>query len=168
MSEADHLLRVAIWQAHGQRCAYTGDPIRFQELELDHVIPKRLEKSPEQLEQILRELKLPSDFDIDSIENLLPSSGYTNRRKGSSIDHVRIAHGLALAREKASRVRQIRDELDRAALLVYGPGGRARVAGLLAAATRRAEHHIVADHVGLWIHERPGDEAQYIGNVADA
>ena len=57
---------------------------------------------------------------------------------------------------------------ENAALLVYGPGGRARVAGLLAAAIDQAEHIVVPDQIRLWVHEQPGVEAQYVGTVADA
>lgn len=108
----DHLLRVAIWEAHGRRCAYTGDPIRFTDLEIDHVVPQRLRQRPEELRQTLHALKLPPDFDLDGIENLLPSSGRANRQKGGSPTDLRTAHALELARGKTRQIEQIRSRLE--------------------------------------------------------
>jgi 5-methylcytosine-specific restriction endonuclease McrA len=31
--------RQAIWEAHAKKCAYTGAPIDWSELEIDHIIP---------------------------------------------------------------------------------------------------------------------------------
>ncbi len=109
----DHLLRVAIWEAHERRCAYTGDPIRFADLEIDHVIPQRLRQRPEELSQTLHTLQLPPDFDLDGIENLLPSSGRANRQKGASTTDLRTAHALELARTKTRQIKQIRDRLEK-------------------------------------------------------
>jgi hypothetical protein len=30
--------RRAIWEAHGKRCAYFGDPLSFALLEIDHIL----------------------------------------------------------------------------------------------------------------------------------
>ena len=31
--------RLALWEAHGRKCAYTGEPVAWSELEIDHIIP---------------------------------------------------------------------------------------------------------------------------------
>lgn len=77
-------MRHAIWLVHKQRCAYCYEPVRFSDLSIDHVIPQTFSNKPE-LAEILSVLGLPKDFDLFSIENLLPAHQHCNRAKGSDI-----------------------------------------------------------------------------------
>ena len=107
----DHLLRVAIWEAHGRQCAYSGEAIRFAELQIDHVIPKHLSSKPTELSGLLQQYGLAENFDLDGIENLLPTLGRANGQKGGSVGDLRTAHARALARTHATDVVRIRQRL---------------------------------------------------------
>ena len=65
-----------------------------------------MKQEPEKLAELLSEYALPSSFDLDSFENLVPTSGFPNRQKGASINKIRMSHYLALAQEKAPQVRK--------------------------------------------------------------
>lgn len=72
-------VRAAIWQAHGRRCAYTGEPVSFDRLEIDHLIP--LATSPAEIERLINAGIIGIDFDLDGFGNLLPTTGFQNNRK---------------------------------------------------------------------------------------
>jgi hypothetical protein len=63
------LERVAVWRAWKKRCAYTGEPIRFADLQIDHLIPEELLNRPHELSDLTRQLGLPSDFTVNSFPN---------------------------------------------------------------------------------------------------
>lgn len=95
--------RRAIWQAGGCACAYCGDPIRFRDTEIDHIVPRSLDA------QSLAEQKvqqgLPADFDINGYENLAPTCAACNRRKSTHVVQAgRLAIELAIASRLKSRV----------------------------------------------------------------
>jgi len=81
----DDLLRHALWEAHGHKCAYdpTGAKIeRLGDMEVDHVLPESLWRNDPRLPGILKTLDLPPDYHRDSLDNLLPVRKGSNRQKG--------------------------------------------------------------------------------------
>lgn len=78
-------LRIGLWEAHGRRCIYCGDPLAYRELEIDHVIPKHLGSNPQALGELLLSLELPFDFDLNDRRNLLPAHNHCNARKSGSV-----------------------------------------------------------------------------------
>ena len=78
--------RAAIWQAHQMRCAYTGDPVPvpFAVLQIDHIIPIAITQPD--FDQLIARGLIPSTFELNGLENLLPTSSYQN---GSKQDRVR-------------------------------------------------------------------------------
>lgn len=100
--------RVALWRAWGKRCFYSGQPIPFQDLEVDHVIPASLAKHPEQLSALLKRLSLPPDFDLNSFHNLVPALHSENRRKsGRSLPDAGLV--LCLDRVKSQYEHVVRE-----------------------------------------------------------
>lgn len=99
-------LRYAIWIAHGKRDAYGGDLIEhFGDLEIDHIIPKSTNK--ELLNEKVLKYNLSSDFTLDSIENLLPTSKLRNRQKsGVSFNESSERFYLAYAQEKKKLIEE--------------------------------------------------------------
>lgn len=71
-------LRLAIYEAYKGRCFYTGKPMSYTDFEVDHVIPESLAS---EIETIKERLGLGDDFDINSVENLVPSRPGVNLRK---------------------------------------------------------------------------------------
>jgi hypothetical protein len=88
------------------RCVYTGDPLPFSALEIDHIVPLRI--SSEELARLKANGVIPADFDLNGLDNLLPTSRYTNGRK---LDRVRgdnaLVHFLDLARSSRPEVEKI-------------------------------------------------------------
>jgi 5-methylcytosine-specific restriction endonuclease McrA len=78
-------VRFAVWQCHGAICWMCKEPLRFLATVIDHVIPESLSRRPAELERIIHNLGLPTDFDIDGFENLLPSCAPCNLAKGKRV-----------------------------------------------------------------------------------
>ena len=66
------------------RCAYTGDPVPFAALQIDHIIPIAITQPD--FDQLIARGLIPSTFELNGLENLLPTSSYQN---GSKQDRVR-------------------------------------------------------------------------------
>ncbi|MFN2446738.1 MAG: HNH endonuclease [Vicinamibacterales bacterium] len=58
--------RVASWRAWDKKCAYTGEPIAFRDLEIDHVIPEEMLYRPDEIQALRGRLNLANDFDLNS------------------------------------------------------------------------------------------------------
>ena len=79
-----YCLRLAIWMAHDKRSGYEDKPILFKDMEIDHIIPRRVLYNPKEQNEIEKwrsKYSLDPDFDIDGIENLCPSTRSFNLRK---------------------------------------------------------------------------------------
>jgi hypothetical protein len=79
------LVRQAIWEVYYRRCYYSDVSIKIHELQLDHVIPLHLLKKPKELQKTLKQFKLPADFRVKSILNVVPCLPKENSRKGKDI-----------------------------------------------------------------------------------
>lgn len=77
--------RFALWRVYGRKCFYCGQPILFQEITVDHVLPEHLLDKPEELLKIRMDYGLGSDFSINDYCNWVPSHAHCNREKGTAI-----------------------------------------------------------------------------------
>lgn len=75
-------LRLALYNAYKGKCFYTGEPVPYQDFEIDHIIPESLASD---IDIIKNRLKLGDDFDINSIENLVPCRPGVNLRKNDGL-----------------------------------------------------------------------------------
>lgn len=75
-------LRLAIYEAYKGKCFYTGEPVPYQDYEVDHIIPESLTTD---IDTIKKRLGLGDDFDINSVENLVPSRPGVNLRKNGQL-----------------------------------------------------------------------------------
>ncbi len=94
-------LRHAIWLTHNRRCVYCSEPLSFAEVDIDHVIPETLAGKPE-LPEILARLDLPAEFDLFSIQNLVPTHRRCNLAKTSDVFNEASARFFLHRAEKAS------------------------------------------------------------------
>jgi len=99
-------LRAAIWQAHSRRCAYTGDLLKFSDVQVDHIIPVNIDEAS--LSALVVRKIVPKDFDLNGLGNLLPTSAFQNARKGADLkgDNALI-HFLGMAAEYAPKISKI-------------------------------------------------------------
>lgn len=100
----DTSVRVAIWKIYERKDCYTGEPIAFRELEVDHIIPQELFKDEDRLFKVLDDLGLPRDFKRDCLENYLPTRRGPNSSKGDTIDYHRIENGLSTAQRHVDKI----------------------------------------------------------------
>jgi 5-methylcytosine-specific restriction endonuclease McrA len=77
--------RFAVWLCHGKKCYWCGEPMRYRESTVDHVLPEHLLEKPEQLKKELLEYGLPSDFKLNSFGNWLPCHDKCNKSKGGKV-----------------------------------------------------------------------------------
>jgi hypothetical protein len=98
--------RLALWEAHGRKCAYRGEPVAWSELEIDHIIPV---KSDAAWKTELRGAGIiGADFDINGFENLLPTKAHRNNQKSNFIANERsIVFFLSLAAKKKEKAERL-------------------------------------------------------------
>ncbi len=80
-------LRLAIWIAHNRRSGYDDTPMSFNEMEIDHIIPERVLLNPKEkieFEKWKKKYNLDDKFEIQSIENLCPSTREFNLFKSDN------------------------------------------------------------------------------------
>jgi len=79
-TKLDDSWRLAIYDAYKGKCFYTGEPVTYQDFEVDHIIPQSRESD---IEDIKKRLGLSDDFHINSVENLVPSRSGINLQKNN-------------------------------------------------------------------------------------
>jgi hypothetical protein len=99
-------LRYAIWLAYGKKDAYGRGLIEdFNDLEIDHIIPKSIDEII--LRQKIAKYELGEAFTIDSIENLIPTSKAYNRLKAEIVfDESHERYFLGIAKGKKQKVEE--------------------------------------------------------------
>lgn len=77
-------LRLALWEAWGQKCYWCSKPVEFSIAQIDHIIPKDV--SELRLRELRRDYGLPHDFDLHDPQNLAPICPSCNgpENKGNS------------------------------------------------------------------------------------
>lgn len=91
--------RNLIWRAHNQKCALTGQPISYAELQIDHIIP--LDDGGATLARLQYDGLIDETFDINGLENLIPTRSTANRQKsGALLDKSAIVYFLSIAKAK--------------------------------------------------------------------
>lgn len=74
-------LRRALWTAHNFKCFYDKEPLRWDELCIDHIIPEYLADKTDELALVLNQVGLESDWSLTAPHNLVPSCRACNLRK---------------------------------------------------------------------------------------
>jgi hypothetical protein len=101
--------RHAIWTIHNEKCYLCDEPIPFNEVEIDHIIPKSIHKQPDQLVRAKESFGLSKHFEINGFENLLPACRRCNRLKKDNVPNysgLTTMH-LEMASKKADKVKSL-------------------------------------------------------------
>ena len=104
--------REAIWNAHGRKCAYTGELLDVSNFHIDHIIPKSLAKDPAALKCKIVTLALPSGFDIHGYENVLPCHPRVNLQKRDSL-LSQTRYFLSIAACKKTKIERNLDRIEK-------------------------------------------------------
>jgi len=95
-------VRRAIWEVWDKKSAYTGEPVTWTQLHVDHVIPIA---KPEVLYALQAKGLVPTEFDIAGFENLLPSANFQNQGKSAKLmQESALLYYLELARQKKPKI----------------------------------------------------------------
>ncbi len=105
--KSDKDVRSALWLAYGKKDVYSGDLLRYREMEVDHIVPQEIFKNEERKLEVLKLLGLDSDFEKDSLENYVPTRRGPNSSKGDSVDLILIKNTLNKAQRMKSKVEQL-------------------------------------------------------------
>lgn len=76
------IVRAALFLEYEGNCFYEGMKIRFNDMHIDHIIPKSI--SEDGLKEIISSLGLPEDFNVNSLYNLVPCSPNVNQVKNKN------------------------------------------------------------------------------------
>lgn len=107
-------LREALWLAHGRQCVYTSEPLAFRDMHVDHILPERLEGTPEERARVFEVCRVPADFDLHGPTNLVPVHARANLQKGGRpFDPGRAIFYLELAERRALTVAKHRQSIER-------------------------------------------------------
>lgn len=103
-SEAE---KVAVWRGDTEKCLYCSIPIRYNDLQIDHIVPEGISESK------FAELSptLPPGFTINSIENWATCHQGCNVRKSSFVfDASASLYYIQMATRRAGKVREALEE----------------------------------------------------------
>lgn len=76
-------IRVALWKANERRCFFCSEPISFGDLDVDHLIPRKIRRSD--FADLCKRLRLRADFDVGGLYNLVPTHHDCNKRKAGGL-----------------------------------------------------------------------------------
>jgi predicted RNA-binding Zn-ribbon protein involved in translation (DUF1610 family) len=74
-------VRMAIWLGHAKKCFYCSEIIDFVNLDIDHLIAETTSAS--RLQDLVKTLALPADFQVNHLQNLVPAHRFCNGRKSN-------------------------------------------------------------------------------------
>jgi hypothetical protein len=101
-----------MWEANARRCFYCGDPVRFRDMELDHIVPQSL--VGEALYELLETAGLPRDWDLQDYSNIVPACRPCNRSKRALLPRpAQIVLLTTRAAARAPVVRTLEDKYRR-------------------------------------------------------
>lgn len=99
--------RYALWKAHGGKCCYFGEPLRYAEACVDHILPESLLNEPLKLRSLLDNYGLEQHFDINDYGNWVPTHARCNLRKGKLIfERGTALFHISIAGSKADSARR--------------------------------------------------------------
>jgi HNH endonuclease len=150
--------RQAIWEAHAKKCAYTGAPIDWSELEIDHIIP--LNGDPARKADLQSKGIIGTNFDVNGFENLLPTKRNLNNQKSNFVPNdASVVFFLGLAAKSKEKVERLHSSLLSADQALKG---------YLQIKTQAQKNDISIDEMILYLrHQSEGDVALRISPEID-
>ena len=161
-SQLSDIQRLALWTVHSKKCTYCGEPLKFTEMDIAHILPASLSGRPEELAELTSRFSVPSDFCLDSLKNFLPTHRFCNQRKRAQVFNESTArYFLAIAEQKYEAITNLASKLELEAslekllTLVQSAlrSGDVEMAQLLDAATKTSGfplHTTIAFESGVW------------------
>lgn len=101
--------RYALWRIYNGNCFWCGEPIRYRDVTIDHVIPESIGDNQDELIRIKTMYSLPQEFQINDYCNWVPCHGTCNSSKKDSIFKaspamIKILEGIEKQAKKAAQI----------------------------------------------------------------
>jgi hypothetical protein len=99
--------------AYRRRCFYCSEPLSWDSMEIDHVIPERLDANPTDRACVFSDLVLPDDWCLTTDQNLVPACHRCNSKKlASLLPTKQLILLLTKVAEKAPEVALLREQYE--------------------------------------------------------
>ncbi len=85
VNKSDQIIRLAMLEVYKYKCFYTHEPLVYSDMEIDHIIPISLRDNKKKFNKIIEECGLQSNFELDSLYNLVPTNRHINREKSDEV-----------------------------------------------------------------------------------
>mgnify|MGYP006277395959 CR=1 FL=1 len=106
----DPIVRTVLWKGYDKKCFYGKELIRFNNFELDHVIPQSMD-----VKDAIETYDLLEDFELDSYYNLVPTCHpCNNRKRAKEFSEETIRYYMELIRDKVEKIENIEKDRRRA------------------------------------------------------
>ena len=79
--------RFVIWKTYSYRCFHCGQPLKWRDLTVDHLLPECLLYRPDYFDAIKDEYSLKSDYSINEFGNWVPAHDRCNNRKSNFVPY---------------------------------------------------------------------------------
>src|SRR5260370_10511625 len=103
--------RYAFYMAYDQVCGCCRLPLKFNDFEVDHIIPVCVAEDAQKWPIVLRDYGLPEVFDVQGDGNRIAACRRCNSDKRDALlgpERIAILHGVA--ERKAPKVRKFRED----------------------------------------------------------
>lgn len=138
-----YIERYALWKAYDGRCFYCEEPLDFQDMTVDHVVPERYAQHPDELARIRRNYDIDEtipSFQVNDFSNWVPAHPRKcNTRKGAELFPKKML--LLILHEVQRKLPRVREQLR----VLQIARGRANMLGSLGAAIEK--QHLTIDAV---------------------
>lgn len=105
-NKSDKYVRIALWLSYNRKCFYCSELINYNNFQVDHIIPKSIEK-----EKVINKYGLRSDFKFDSYLNLVPTCfPCNNKKRAKQFDKKAILYYLNIAKSKIPEILKIEEK----------------------------------------------------------
>jgi 5-methylcytosine-specific restriction endonuclease McrA len=81
----DNITRSALWNSYNNICFYCTQPLEWDDLNIDHIVPELYSKDIGAFEKVKAEYELDKAFDLNALYNLVPTHSKCNRRKSGEL-----------------------------------------------------------------------------------
>ncbi|EOQ22261.1 hypothetical protein KQ1_05838 [Bacillus cereus BAG3O-1] len=88
INKNDPAIRKALMETYKNKCFYTGYPIDYTELEVDHIIPASVDKNSKEIQEYLKDVGKDLSFELNSVYNLVPAKYRINREKSNDLFNI--------------------------------------------------------------------------------
>lgn len=101
--------RYALWKVYNAICFWCGEPIRYKDVTIDHVIPEKFVDNQNEFMRIKTMYSLTQDFQINDYCNWVPCHGTCNSSKNDQIFKpspamIKILEGIQKQAENAANI----------------------------------------------------------------